>query len=225
MKTENTEKAFEILTSEQFNEILDAQMELNVKYSGENWAKDIPDSHMLAAAFAELGELLESGPRVGDSDLNGWKWWRENLDNDDNNLKVEAVDIIHFTFSSLAKKYNDIDLLKKHYAECSNAYRTSPNAQSDGESTGVVYDLLLSLSVFTVTCLIEDSEKEQLMDMMVFLVNGLCRFSNMTADEMFELYGKKNKLNHKRVEGGYKTGDYEKVDSDGNEDNVKLFED
>jgi len=212
-----------ILTSEQFNQILDAQIKLNVKYSGEDWESKIPDSSMLAAAYAELGELLESGPRVGDSE-DGWKWWRPTLNNDDNNLKIEGVDIVHFVVSSIYKKYDgDINLIKEHYTECSKSYSSAPNLM-DPDSSGVVYNLLVSMSVFATTCLIKDTSKEETLDMFVYMISAICEFSNMDATEMFEMYSKKNKLNHERIEGGYIEGEYEKYDSDGNEDNTKLFE-
>jgi len=215
---------FEILSPEQFNDLLDAQIGLNVKYSGEDWAEKIPDSSFVAAAFAELGELLESGPRVGDDSV-GWKWWKPYLENDVNNLKIEAVDIIHFTISSMVKRYaSDVELIKNHYKECSASYASASDL-TDPKSSGSVYDVLVSMSVFAVACLVPETEKEQTMDMFVFMINSLCKFSDMDADEMFEMYMKKNKLNHERVEGGYKEGTYEKFDSDGNEDNTKLFDD
>ena len=46
----------------------------------------------------------------------------------------------------------------------------------------------------------------------------------MDAEDVRELYMKKNKLNFARQEGGYKDGTYEKVDEAGSEDNEKLFE-
>ena len=212
--------SFSAFDAKQFNEILDAQIELNVEYSGKEWM-DIPNSSFAAASFAEMGELLESGPRVGD-DIVGWKWWKPYLENDVNNMKIEAVDIIHFAISSLYKKYKgERDLIKNHYKDCREAYVTA-NVK-DESSTGVMYDLLVSFSVFSVGVLVDDTEKEQVMDMFVYLIDALCRFSNMTPDEMFNLYMKKNELNHKRVEGGYKEDKYEKYDENGEEDNVKLF--
>ena len=216
---------FQIISKENFNNLVDAQVELNIKYTGENWATDIPDSSVLAAAFAELGELLESGVRVGDNAV-GWKWWKPYLENDANNLKIEAVDIIHFVLSSMIKRYDsDTDLLKKHYSECSASY-ASAETLNDENSSGVMYNILVSMSVFTIACLMPDTEKEQTMDMFVFLINGLCEFADMDTEEMYDLYMKKNQLNHKRVEGGYMKSEdaYEKVDADGNEDNTKLFD-
>ena len=183
METENN---FEILSSEQFNDLIDAQVGLNVKYSGEDWAEKIPDSSFVAAAFAELGEMLESGARVGDDSV-VWKWWKPYVEKDANNLKIEAVDIIHFTISSMVKRYeSDVELIKNHYKECSASYASASDLD-DPKSSGTVYDVLVSMSVFAVACLVPETEKEQTMDMFVFMINSLCKFSNMDADEMFSM--------------------------------------
>lgn len=64
-----------------------------------------------------------------------------------------------------------------------------------------------------------NNAKVELVDILHFWVS-LCTFVGMDAKEVFELYEKKNKLNHKRQEGGYKEGTYQKV-VDGVEDNVR----
>lgn len=62
--------------------------------------------------------------------------------------------------------------------------------------------------------------KVELIDILHFWVSQ-CTLLGMDANEVFELYAKKNKLNHDRQDGGYKTGEYQKV-VDGVEDNAKL---
>ena len=64
-----------------------------------------------------------------------------------------------------------------------------------------------------------DNIKVELVDMLHFWVS-MCTVSGMDANEVLDLYFKKNKLNHKRQEEGYKEGTYEKV-KDGVEDNVR----
>jgi hypothetical protein len=46
----------------------------------------------------------------------------------------------------------------------------------------------------------------------------------MSPQEVHHLYMKKNKLNKKRQDEGYKTGEYKKVDEHGKEDNYYLKE-
>lgn len=62
-----------------------------------------------------------------------------------------------------------------------------------------------------------DNVKVELVDMLHFWVS-MCTMADMDAKEVFELYAKKNKLNFKRQEEGYKEGTYDKY-KDGVEDN------
>jgi dimeric dUTPase (all-alpha-NTP-PPase superfamily) len=62
-----------------------------------------------------------------------------------------------------------------------------------------------------------DNIKVELVDMLHFWVS-MCTIAGMDAKEVFELYAKKNKLNHVRQEQGYKEGAYDKFQH-GVEDN------
>ena len=62
-----------------------------------------------------------------------------------------------------------------------------------------------------------DNIKIELVDMLHFWVS-MCTISGLSADEVINLYLKKNELNHKRQNEGYKEGTYEKV-VNGIEDN------
>lgn len=59
--------------------------------------------------------------------------------------------------------------------------------------------------------------KVELVDMLHFWVS-MCTIAGMDAKEVMELYAKKNKLNFKRQDEGYKEGTYDKY-KDGIEDN------
>lgn len=63
-----------------------------------------------------------------------------------------------------------------------------------------------------------DNIKVELVDMLHFWVS-MCTVAGLDAKDVVELYFKKNKLNHKRQEEGYKDGSYDKM-KDGVEDNV-----
>ena len=65
-----------------------------------------------------------------------------------------------------------------------------------------------------------DNVKVELVDMLHFWVS-MCTVAGLSAKEVFELYRKKNKLNHDRQEKGYKEGTYDKYES-GLEDNKRL---
>ena len=62
-----------------------------------------------------------------------------------------------------------------------------------------------------------DNVKVELVDMLHFWVS-MCTIAGMDAKEVFELYSKKNKLNFKRQDEGYKEGTYDKMKG-GVEDN------
>jgi len=65
-----------------------------------------------------------------------------------------------------------------------------------------------------------DNVKIELVDMLHFWVS-MCTVAGLDANEVFDLYFKKNRLNHKRQEQGYKEGTYEKY-KDGVEDNRRF---
>ncbi|NDC83561.1 dUTPase [bacterium] len=62
-----------------------------------------------------------------------------------------------------------------------------------------------------------DNVKVELIDMLHFWVS-MCTIAGLTANDVFELYAKKNKLNHTRQENGYNDGTYDKY-AGGKEDN------
>ena len=63
-----------------------------------------------------------------------------------------------------------------------------------------------------------DNIKIELVDMLHFWVS-MCTVADVSADEVIDLYLKKNRLNHKRQNEGYKEGSYDK-NAGGVEDNV-----
>ena len=217
---------FKIMSIGDFNEIAQAQAQLNVKYSGEDLADKTPKAHLISAMMAELGELLESSPRAGDTET-GWKWWKPYLENDTNNMKVEAVDIIHFAKSALIVAYGqNLNQLMTDYNACATTYMEEAHQILDEtRSTGISYDLMTAMSVFTLSIL--TAEREEALNTYMFVINALCQYADMEPQEMFDLYMKKNKLNHARVEGGYTESAtaYAKIDENGEEDNVQMFKD
>ena len=64
-----------------------------------------------------------------------------------------------------------------------------------------------------------DNVKVELVDILHFWVS-MCTIAGLDAKSVMDLYFKKNKLNHKRQESGYKEGTYAKY-VDGVEDNVR----
>ena len=63
-----------------------------------------------------------------------------------------------------------------------------------------------------------DNIKVELVDMLHFWVS-MCTVADLDAKDVIDLYFKKNQLNHKRQDEGYKEGSYQKINKDGLEDN------
>jgi dimeric dUTPase (all-alpha-NTP-PPase superfamily) len=63
-----------------------------------------------------------------------------------------------------------------------------------------------------------DNIKIELVDMLHFWVS-MCTVAGLSADDVIDLYLKKNQLNHKRQNEGYNDGNYDK-NAGGVEDNV-----
>ena len=66
-----------------------------------------------------------------------------------------------------------------------------------------------------------DNIKIELIDMLHFWVS-MASVAGLTAADVFDLYAKKNKLNHTRQDSGYATGTYDKY-KNGIEDNQALL--
>jgi len=66
-----------------------------------------------------------------------------------------------------------------------------------------------------------DNVKIELVDILHFWVS-MCQAAGLSPQEVNDLYFKKNELNNKRQNEGYKTGDYQKV-VNGVEDNRHLL--
>ena len=67
-----------------------------------------------------------------------------------------------------------------------------------------------------------DNIKIELVDILHFWVS-MCTIAGLSAEDVVDLYFKKNQLNHDRQNQGYKECSYEKV-KDGVEDNKQLIE-
>ena len=214
-----------MFTNEQNRELLTAQASLNEKYSGEEWFKKVPISHFVAALQAEYGELLESSPRTGDAVPDGmpagWKWWKPYLENDVNNNKVEGVDMIHFAMSAMIIRCCGVDGVMEQIEKLS-----IEDDKPENTDEFIATALIGAVSGFSLSAIFSENLQE-VVGAWIYLVDALCDYCEMTPDEMFELYAKKNKLNSERIAGGYtKDADsYQKYDEDGNEDNTKMFKD
>jgi dimeric dUTPase (all-alpha-NTP-PPase superfamily) len=186
------------MTKDEFRNILVAQDELNKKYSGERWKETVSDKKFKSAIFTEIAEYLESSPE-------DWKWWK-NLKNDRQNQYIEVIDVVHFA-TSLMLKYNTIDELVDQF-DLNQMKRTYSLRTKKT-------DLFKAINEFF---------EYPNTDTFLFLIFSMTIFTKdlLVIQEVWEGYFEKNKLNHIRIEGGYKEGKYEKINENGEEDNRQI---
>ena len=156
-----------------------------------------------SAIIAESGELLDSL---------GYKWWKKQ-EPDMENVKVEAIDLLHFVIS-------DILQLNYNYEESLEASFIDETISEFEESfTSDIYE--------------KEFEDEDLFGLVNILnYNEIPRFAtlkimfkklDMSNEDVYISYITKNCLNKFRQDNGYKDGSYIK-NWNGREDNIVAFE-
>ena len=152
-----------------------------------------------SAIIAESGELLDSL---------GYKWWKKQ-EPDMENVKVEAIDLLHFVISDRIQKN------KKMYSEKESLEMTFVELYTEFNNVKVLRDY------------------STLEDMIFYLIatnsyriNVMKRIFTkleMSNEDVYIAYITKNCLNKFRQDNGYKDGSYIK-NWNGREDNVVAFE-
>ncbi len=158
-----------------------------------------------SAIIAESGELLDSL---------GYKWWKKQVP-DMENVKVEAIDLLHFVISETLQKfcnklYTNIDFLERTILELNYSFQDDYEFMQQYKKT-TIEDLV---GIFIKS----NSGQDRLLTLKV-IFNKL----EMKNEDVYIAYITKNCLNKFRQEHGYKDGGYIK-DWNGKEDNVVAFE-
>jgi hypothetical protein len=202
----------------------------------------------LTAWDQELKELLES------LDLNGafTGLFAEGFKLDEQNIRIEVVDMLHFLvsmFQVIGETSIDGRKVPGSPADFGEHLARLVGTHEDGygmpmalkPAAGAMNRLLalhgLHAAVETGQLLDKvqwkwwahqgnrwQEARDHLYTRMLPRWSLLVLSSGMGAAEVTDLYMKKNKLNFERQEGGYKEGTYVKRDASGREDNAKLFE-
>ena len=182
-----------------FKKMVELQHQFNKQVSEDYLEKDF---NWNSAIIAESGELLDSL---------GYKWWKKQ-EPDMENVKVEAIDLLHFVIS-------DILQLNYNYEESLEASFIDETISEFEESfTSDIYE--------------KEFEDEDLFGLVNILnYNEIPRFAtlkimfkklDMSNEDVYVAYIVKNCLNKFRQENGYKQGYYVK-DWNGQEDNVIAY--
>lgn len=143
------------------------------------------------AIWVECAEML---------DHYGWKWWKHQQP-DMQQVRLEIIDIWHFTMSALLLT-GEAD---NHIAERIAEELLEPEESDD--ICGAIEKLALN------------ALQTRAADTRIFA--GLMQAAGMPFDELFQGYIGKNVLNFFRQDHGYKDGSYVKI-WDGREDNEHL---
>lgn len=201
-------------TNEQLMNLLEAQEQLNIQYTGNEWAIKVPTDSFLVALQTEVSEYLESAPR-----LDNWKWWKKNLENDTQNMVIETIDVLHFSLSLLIKLFQKDEIIYCNEYCNKNTYNSTVSGINN--SLGKILTMNLNITDDTPDFNYM-SYCNTLLGYIYDLINTLAYGCDRTLNEIYKGYFKKNKLNSERIEGGYMEGNYTKIDETGQEDNRKL---
>ena len=155
-----------------------------------------------SAIIAESGELLDSL---------GYKWWKKVVP-DMENVKVEAIDLLHFVISETIqdhyfpkdREHIKIEITYKYFED----YFTEIE-QYDGFNKTNIEELISDLNY-------DQYDR-------FFIMKQIFKALNMTNEDVYIAYIVKNCLNKFRQNNGYKDGTYIK-DWNEKEDNVIAYE-
>jgi dimeric dUTPase (all-alpha-NTP-PPase superfamily) len=186
---------------ENFKKMVELQHSFNIQVAGEDYLqKNLPwDS----AIIAESGELLESY---------GYKWWKKQ-EQDLANVKVEAVDLLHFVISF----YLDVNY---NYGNDDKESRDSFDfiAQTTKEfERAFTNNEVYKTDILPLINMLNSDEYDRFETMKQMFIK-----LEMTNEDVYIAYIVKNCLNKFRADNGYKDGTYIK-DWNGKEDNVVAY--
>jgi len=193
---------------DKFKEVAQLQVELNNKLVPEwrtanlNWQD---------AILAEAGEFIES---------TGYKWWKK-IKPDWDNMKVEAIDLLHFIIADYLKfagYENESPLDKKIHVfgyfmgDAFISGKKVPVPEDENIRLGQIKEelhILVSMNY----------QKDRVK--MVYPLTRIFILLGLDENDVYKRYGVKNLLNIYRSERGYNEGKYVK-EVCGNEDNVAI---
>lgn len=152
-----------------------------------------------SAIIAESGELLDSL---------GYKWWKKQIP-DMENVKVEAIDLLHFVIS---------DTLQMNYDIRNFNYILSSTIKDFEVGFKEISINLKNSNLFKLIDLLNTDRLSRFI-----VMKAIFEKLEMSNEDVYIAYITKNCLNKFRQDFGYKDGTYTK-EWNGKEDNVVAFE-
>ena len=194
-------------TLNKIHQIISMQIELN-NSTVENWADK--DLDWDTAILVETAEAVDSC---------SWKWWKKTED-DISNLKIEAIDLLHFLISKLLVSTNKhCESIEQNSSVASVLIHSLILNNLKEEYVDHKYNtekVIKELKNIAFHCL--DNEPLLSMKSLILTFDLL----GMNFNEVYFGYMSKNLLNHYRQERGYKdVGEY--VKGENNDGYVKNF--
>ena len=180
-----------------FKKIVELQHQFN-KQVDENYLEK--NLNWNSAIIAESGELLDSL---------GFKWWKQQVP-DMENVKVEAIDLLHFVISETIDLYcsnNEVKFIEKTITDFKDYFTES-----------VAYDDFNNADIENLISHLNYDQYDRF-----FIMKQIFKALSMSNEDVYIAYITKNCLNKFRQDNGYKDGSYIK-DWNGKEDNVIAFE-
>ena len=180
-----------------FKKMVELQHILNKQTAGENYLEK--NLNWNSAIIAESGELLDSL---------GYKWWKKQ-EPDMENVKVEAIDLLHFVISDTLQMNYDIrnfsDILNSTIKDFEVGFK----------------EISINLKNSNLFKLIDLLNTDRLSRFLV--LKAIFEKLEMSNEDVYIAYIVKNCLNKFRQHNGYKDGSYIKY-WNGKEDNVIAYE-
>ena len=179
-----------------FKKMVELQHQFN-KQVAENYLEK--DFNWNSAIIAESGELLDSL---------GYKWWKKQ-EPDMENVKVEAIDLLHFVISDRIQKnkkmFSEKESLDMVSIEFYNEFNTNKVLNDHSTLEDMIF-YLIAINSFRLN-----------------VMKRIFTKLEMSNEDVYISYITKNCLNKFRQDNGYKDGSYIK-NWNGREDNIVAFE-
>ncbi|WP_319379796.1 dUTP diphosphatase [Thiomicrorhabdus sp.] len=201
--------------TDSINEMLHMQSQLNVATNGENWRSGMTGLGKTIdwrrCIYMETAELIDSYP---------WKHWKSvEAPIDEENVRIELVDIWHFILSLLLEKMaveQASDLLL-------SVQNVSVEQIVDARDGLSVMDKVAVHEALMACALQKGDVSEVYLRQLLESFLSSCKVAGLDFQQLYRLYMAKNVLNRFRQDHGYKEGTYTKL-WNGREDNVVMFE-
>jgi len=218
---ESVKRSFNLL------EMCETQDKLN-KFIEPHWRNKSHKNFLHANRFC-IAAIFEMVELVSDSNVN-YKWWKHHSGEVDKwNVKIEAIDILHFVLGIVITKSQElydkplIELLenKELGHEKFNMDGVERLINNGNLNSTMFFEFISALIQFTALPERSGTSEFEFVSYVYGILNSLFVLLRMPSDEISAIYMAKVTLNEIRQSDGYKNGTYVKI-QDGVEDNQKL---